>query len=283
MPRIDAAIDRLYQLPAAEFTSARNALVKTAGADAARVRVLEKPNAPAWAVNQVYWRERAVWDRLIAAAADVRAAHRRRLAGKSVEVDAAENAHKAAVRTAADAARAFLDEAGDPATPATIAAVLETLQSLPGKAEPGRLSRPLKPMGLEALAGLVRPAGAFPRPVEAPASRATAPPAKVDRAAEKRVAAAAKKEAEAQKKEAARLDAELKRARAAEKQTTADLARARQALVRAEREHERLSDALQFAEKQRRDAVEAARELDKALGKASQHREALELQIRMLR
>jgi hypothetical protein len=282
MPRIDDEIDRLYQVPPSDFTAARNALVKTAGAEAARVRVLEKPNAPAWAVNQVYWHRRVVWNRLIAAAADVRAAHRRKLAGKDSDVEAAEAAHQAAVRTAADEARAFLAEAGDPATPATLAAMLETLQSLPGNAEPGRLSRPLKPMGLEALAGLVRPAGAFPRPVEAPPSRAAAPPAKVDRAAEKRAATAAKREAEAQKKEAARLDAELKRARAAEKQTTADLARARQALVQAEREHDRLSDALQFAEKQRRDAVEAARELEKALGKASQHREALELQIRML-
>src|SRR5947207_15981140 len=62
----DDAIDELYQAPLSEFTASRNALVKTRrGADATRVRTLAKPSAVAWAVNQVYWRARPVYERAL--------------------------------------------------------------------------------------------------------------------------------------------------------------------------------------------------------------------------
>ena len=70
----DQEIDRLYQLPLDEFTPARNALARTAGADAARVRALSKPPIAAWAVNQLYWRNRKIWDALVAAAENARRA-----------------------------------------------------------------------------------------------------------------------------------------------------------------------------------------------------------------
>ena len=70
---LDSEIDRLYQLPLDEFTSARNALAKTAGPDAARIRALVKPPIAAWAVNQLYWKKRNVWDDLIAASENARA------------------------------------------------------------------------------------------------------------------------------------------------------------------------------------------------------------------
>ena len=64
---LDARIDELYALPLAEFTAARNALAKTVkGDDATRVKRLEKPSLVPWAVNQLYWRERRTYDRLIA-------------------------------------------------------------------------------------------------------------------------------------------------------------------------------------------------------------------------
>ena len=50
---IEDEIARLYQLPLDEFTSARNALAKRAGSDAAGIRALTKPSVPAWAVNQL--------------------------------------------------------------------------------------------------------------------------------------------------------------------------------------------------------------------------------------
>ena len=66
--KADSPLDRLYQLPLSEFVSARNALAKESGTDSAEIRSLPKPSLPAWAVNQLYWRRRDVYDDLIAAA-----------------------------------------------------------------------------------------------------------------------------------------------------------------------------------------------------------------------
>jgi hypothetical protein len=69
---VPVSIDALYQLPLTEFTPARNALAtrlrksgKTGESD--EVRSLVKPSIPAWAVNQVYWKNRAAFDRLLSA------------------------------------------------------------------------------------------------------------------------------------------------------------------------------------------------------------------------
>ena len=73
----DDLIDQLYQLPLKEFTAARNALAKS-GADAS-IKKLEKPTLAAWAVNQLYWRERKVYDEVIKTSTQVRTAYRRML------------------------------------------------------------------------------------------------------------------------------------------------------------------------------------------------------------
>jgi len=83
---LEAAIDRLYQLPVAEFTDARNALAAELKAKgdkdaAARVKGLGKPTAVAWAVNQVYWGDRGSWGALVTALAEVAAAQREALGG----------------------------------------------------------------------------------------------------------------------------------------------------------------------------------------------------------
>src|SRR5262245_22840428 len=127
----DADIDALYQLPLNEFIAARNALAKRAGAAAPAIKALEKPNAPAWAVNQLYWARRGVFDRLAKAAEQLRAAHTARLAGKSADVARAEDAHRVAREAAVREARTLLKDGGDAATPATMTAVTETLDSLP--------------------------------------------------------------------------------------------------------------------------------------------------------
>ena len=66
---LDSEIARLYQLPLADFTSARNALAKQAGARAPEVRALQKPPVAAWAINQLFWQTAMTYDRLIGAAA----------------------------------------------------------------------------------------------------------------------------------------------------------------------------------------------------------------------
>ncbi len=62
--------DRLYALPLAEFTPARDALaarLRSAGdaQEAARVKALRKPTTPAWAVNQLARRQRDLIEQLI--------------------------------------------------------------------------------------------------------------------------------------------------------------------------------------------------------------------------
>jgi len=163
---LEQDIDRLYQLPLAEFIAERNALAKRAGADAARVKALEKPNAAAWAVNQLYWRERRMYDAVVKSSTRLRTAHSHALTGKKTDVPLAEAARAAAVREAVDRAEAMLRQFGDAASDATLAAVRETLNALPADeatAPPGRLVRPIEAaVGFGALGDLLR--GAAIRP-----------------------------------------------------------------------------------------------------------------------
>src|SRR5262245_47907014 len=155
-------IDELYQKSLGEFTAARNALAKRLGKAGGDIKTLEKPSAAAWGVNQLYWHERADYDRLIDASDALREEHRNHLSGKAADVRQAEKTHREAVRAATETVRRLLAESGDAATPATMTAVTETLEALPTSEAPGRLVKPLKPLGFAALAGL---AGLAPRPV----------------------------------------------------------------------------------------------------------------------
>src|SRR5215216_4515208 len=92
---LDAQIDRLYQLPLDEFTTARNALAKETGD--AGIKRLQKPPAAAWAINQVYWRRRGDYDAFAAAAAALRQAHAAVLAGKRADLRSAGKAHEDAL------------------------------------------------------------------------------------------------------------------------------------------------------------------------------------------
>ena len=248
---VEAEIDRLYQLPLGEFTGARNALAKTAGARAAEIKAFEKPSAAAWAVNQVYWRQRKLYDRLVTAAERLRATHAKRIGGHEADTVAAETAHRAAVTNAADAARDLLRQTGDAATPATLIAVSETLGALPGSERPGRLTRPLRPQGFEALAGLLAGAAAAPaRRAEItpfPTKAAREKSGETEAAKKRREAADAEREAAARAREASRVEEELKKARATERDAEAALERATKDLAAAEREHARLTKALEDA------------------------------------
>jgi len=152
----DTDLDELFQLPLSEFTAARNALAKTAGKDAGAIRALEKPSVPAWAVNQLYWGDRRAYDKLIQAAERLRAGHAQALSGKKVDLSTIELQHKAALKVSADLVRGILARAGDPATPATMKAVIDTLQALPGGGQAGRLTKPLAPLGFGALGALMK-------------------------------------------------------------------------------------------------------------------------------
>jgi hypothetical protein len=249
---LDADIDQLYQLPLSEFTPARNALAGRAGPRAAEIRKLQKPNTAAWAVNQLYGKQRRVYDKLLTAAERLRAAHAKRLAGEKADVTTAEAAHRVALDAAVASARAILEQAGDPLTPATMTALSETLDALPGPEPPGRLTRPLRPRGFEALTGLLAGGPASSRrsaeirafPVKPPAGESGK---ETDAARRKREAAEQAREEAARAKEIARLDAALRQARTTEREAQIAFTRATRALAAAEQEQARLTKALEAA------------------------------------
>jgi hypothetical protein len=163
---LDTEIDRLYQLPLDEFTTARNELAKGAGTDAKRIRALAKPPIAAWAVNQLYWKNADLWNAVIAAGENAQRAHRAVLAGKSADVRAAGKVHEDAVEKALRATLKLLQDAGQPAADATKHAIGTTLRALPGDESPGRFTRTLQPAGFGMLTGLqVSPKapGQFPK------------------------------------------------------------------------------------------------------------------------
>jgi hypothetical protein len=157
---IDADIDDLYKNPPDQFTAARNALAKTlAGADAVHVKQLAKPSVVAWSVNQVYWRARATFDRLLAAGERVRNAQIATLKGKSADVRSLTEAHGKAIADAVNEATRLATAAGLSPNADELARTFESLSLAAESPEPpGRLTRALQPAGFEALAGMT-PAG----------------------------------------------------------------------------------------------------------------------------
>ena len=79
----------------------------------ASIKKLEKPSLAAWAVNQLYWRQRKIYDEVIKTSGQVRTAHKQMLAGKSADVRAPEVFHDEAMRKSKDAIRAMLEAAGN--------------------------------------------------------------------------------------------------------------------------------------------------------------------------
>jgi len=228
----EARIDVLYQGPLDEFTAARNALAKEAGDSA--IKKLEKPNLAAWAVNQLYWHERKLYEEVIKTSGQVRTAYKQMLAGKAADVKAAEVFHAQAMRKAKDAIRKMLESAGNSASDAVMTPVTETLDALPTTDPPGRLTKPLRRTGFEALQGVTiaaRPAApATPKPEGVKPA-----PGESDRERKKR---------EADQQERAMAKERLRFAEAAEREAEASLDRAKRTLERAERTRERIESEL---------------------------------------
>lgn len=296
----DREIDQLYSLPLSEFTAARNQLASSRGKAGAAVKKLAKPSLAAWVVNQIYWHHRAAYDAVVAATESRRTAHGRVLSGRNADLTAADRDHQAAIKTAIGHARTVLRESRETESPATIAAVTETLQALPGSEPPGRLTRPLTLAGFEALAGLVPGGGAGIRAITrdqaqsgsagagTESSKPTKPEPGTTKArsaavAARRVAEAARREAHARRRDAAQVEKQVKAARAAERLADAAFARARQALSRTERERERLEDQLKFADKQAQDLVAELQRHEQALAKAAAARTQLERRLAALK
>lgn len=273
---IEAEIDRLYQLPLDEFTPARNALAKTAGSEAARVRSLSKPPIAAWAVNQLYWTHGALWNALVAAAENAQRAHRAVLGGKAADVRAASKVHEDAVDKALRATLALLAEAKHPATDTTKHAIGTTLRAVPGDEPPGRYTRTLQPAGFGMLTGIpLAPGAPAKRQKPAPEPRQARTFTSASRAEPKvdakvltrarQTAAAAAEALRAAEAAVRREEFEQARTEREEKRAAAAVEKAREASERAAAE---LADAVAAAK-------EAARQRDAAARRASAAEAAL--------
>lgn len=292
-PKSDSAIDRLYQLPLSEFVAARNALAKETG-DAA-VKTLQKPSLPAWAVNQLYWRHRALYDDVTARAEDLRATHLATQQGKRADLRGASRDHEQAVDAALKATLALLEEEGHPVTDATKQSVATTLRGLPGDEPPGRLTRPIEPRGFDMLAAAAAAGGGKVK-AAAPAARAPvvtlSPKADrkkddADRAAERERAVAAREALAAATRtariaeqalrreefEAARLARDADRAQQRLKDAKAALAEAQQALAAAEHEAAEAGEARDTANDRVKRARAELAELQKQEEKARRRAE----------
>jgi hypothetical protein len=159
-PNLESEIDSLFQLPLAEFTSARNALaarLKKDGRadDAERVKGMAKASAPAWAVNQLFWENPKAFDQLLAIADRVRKAQTGQT--KNADLGGLLAEKKRMTAELLRRATSILGAAGHAASPEVMRRVSGTLEALAvwGKADggprAGRLTAELDPPGFEAL------------------------------------------------------------------------------------------------------------------------------------
>ena len=171
-------VDALFKLPLGEFTPARNALaarLKKAGqqAMAEAAKAVPKPSVAAWVVNQLYWRHRGSFDRLIEAGdrfRQVQSAQQRNSAGVREHLQARREAQAALVRIAADVLR----DGGYSGTRDMLRRVTSTLEalstfgSLPDAPRAGRLTAELEPPGFDMVAVLLPLSGETRREAETP-------------------------------------------------------------------------------------------------------------------
>ena len=196
MSALDEQIDDLYRLTLGEFTGARNALAKSLTRDeAARVKALAKPAIVAWAANQVYWRARSTYDRLMRSGKTLRAAQIAALEGRAADVHAASDAHRRAIGDAVAEAGRLAAPAGARPNADALARTFEALSlAVRAPEPPGRLTEALQPAGLEALTG-IRNVELGTRNLELRSARAAQEAARI--AAERAKHDAAVREAEA--------------------------------------------------------------------------------------
>ncbi|MBM3771992.1 MAG: hypothetical protein FJW27_12060 [Acidimicrobiia bacterium] len=291
---LERQIDELYQRPLREFTTVRNGLAKAlsggAKADAARVKTLTKPTVIPWAVNQVYWRARSIWDRLMASGQAVRThqltalggeavtpgapgkpSGARRRAGKAVEVGGADRAaedlagaHRRALSDALhQAVRAAADAGAQPAVD-QLARMLEAVSLAASTAEPpGRFTEPVQPAGFEALLGVtIAPPSQTPGGIATPLpdARSLRTPT---RATTTGARAHAHEAAAARRAEATEALASARRHEAAARETAA--AAAAQAVDDAELRLTQAKAALADAQTAARTAVAAGQEAERTI------------------
>ena len=162
----EADIDALFAIPLSEFSAARNALaaqLKKSGRsdEADRVKALAKPSISAWVVNQLYWKHREAFQRLLATGARFRQAQVSQISGNSIDPRKPFDERREALSDLSNRATTLLRNAGHSVSTDMMRRVTATLEalsllsSLPGAPTAGRLTADVDPPGFEVLAGLI--------------------------------------------------------------------------------------------------------------------------------
>jgi hypothetical protein len=303
---LEGELDRLFQLPLADFIAGRNALAKRLRAgdrsdEAAAVSSLRKPPLSVWAVNRLARLAPELMAELRATGEALRSAQQRGHGYRE-----ASTARRRAVTRLVARAEELLAEGGHAATAATLLRITKTLEAVAIHGEagsgppPGRLTEDLLPPGVEGLTVFgVAPAGASTtkgRPAKsprAPAQGITWGPRRVEPAgaAAKGAEEAKRKKVTARERARARDAVERaqrrvtegrhqerrtverqKRARAAEERAEHAVGEAERALEKA---RQRLTEASATARAFREEVEEAAAERRRAEEALDAAREAL--------
>jgi hypothetical protein len=277
---IDEAIDRLYQLPLGEFVQARKGLARQfRGEDAKAIRELAKPNLAAWALNQVYWSARPVFDRVADAAARLKEAQQNALLGRQSDPRAAGAAHREALKAAVAQASKLLESAGHEANRDIVATLRAAFEALPWK-DTGHLVRPPEPtLGFGALAGMAdaQPERARRRSREAGLpKRRRQDPASSPRGNAKAGGAAAEAERAKQREQEAR----ERRAREAVESAQRDATAAAQRLRAAETRVAQAREAERAARERLEEAQSGVRDAETALRTAQRDAAAAAAAVR---
>ena len=248
---LESKIDDLYKVSLGAFTVTRSALAKTLkGAEAQRVKRLQKPTIVPWAANQVYWKARDTYDSVRTSGEQLRRAQIAALKGRPADVRRATEAHRKAIADAVSMASRLVADAGARPSADALARTFEALSLAPELPEPhGRLTRPPQPAGFEALTGVaVRPiTRADPVRQVRLVHPASANRAQLDldaiRSREREARSAAAAEGRRQRE----LAAAARRTKAAIKNAEARVEKAKDAEVRARRAWERAKNDLDAA------------------------------------
>jgi hypothetical protein len=257
--RYDEAVAALYQAPHESFVAERQRLaaeLKASGdkAAAAELAKLARPAISAWAVNQLWWHARPVFEDLFQSAAELRA-------GKL----AARGAHRQALAKLSASARKLLSEAGHAASEGTVRRVEMTLSGLAaaGSFDPepaGALSKDRDPPGFDAFGGATVAADDSSGAAKAddgephashdhPKNKPQSPDPHALAEAKRREHAEAQRARDAALAEKKRVAAEREKRRAERHELELAVREAKSALSARERERERIAKELAAAER----------------------------------
>lgn len=276
---VSARIDALYQRPLGEFVSARNALARALRSEghaeaSNEVKGLPKPSLSAWAVNQLWWKNREDVLALRHAGVQVTEAL---TCGVASTLREANERRRSEVTRLANAAATHLREAGHASSAATLRRITTTLEAIAahgtGATAPklGRLHDDLSSPGFELLTGLDLGPGRDASGGGAPKPEGEA----ISEASDRRRAAAQAARVELQRSEEAvrTAEADLKQAEHDLDRTRAERREAERALAEAER---RARDVARRCEEAQQDVQRRTAALEEARRSRDARRSALQ-------